>query len=204
MLLEDQFLLGELAGEDYAARRAQLELAEDSALFCGACGGEVTDGQPCRCGATAIRSRCPECHQVLDERQAFCGRCGLVLSPSFRAHLFRCPDCGRIVTADETECVCGAAFVDVDGPQCPHCSQRLARGARRCPACGRSTAEEVYECPRCGRRVERDALSCQCGAAFVGRIDRIECPECGAAVDDRDRFCHACGVAFGPGRRDLA
>lgn len=196
LLLEDRFLLGETSGDAYAAQRGRLELADDSALFCGACGGEVTGGQPCECGTTALRRLCPECHQVLEEGRAFCGRCGLVLSPGFQASLFRCPDCGRVVTVEELECVCGAAFIDADGPLCPHCSQRLALGARRCPSCGRSTTEEIYECPRCGRRVEPDALTCTCGAVFVGRIDRIECPECGAAVDDRDRFCHACGVRF--------
>ncbi|HYM40525.1 MAG TPA: hypothetical protein VEY12_10385 [Thermoplasmata archaeon] len=85
--------------------------------------------------------------------------------------LFQCPTCGRFVSHDADECVCGVRFAaEPTVAVCPDCGAPLPAQDAACSACraaGREPASDVsYACPLCGAEVTADAVRCVCGARF--------------------------------------
>jgi RNA polymerase subunit RPABC4/transcription elongation factor Spt4 len=88
--------------------------------------------------------------------------------------LYQCPACGRFVSEQSTECVCGVRFAPMSAVTfaCPECASRIPSEADACPVCGVGFAPSspgggyVYACPRCGVHVAGDAVRCSCGAWF--------------------------------------
>lgn len=88
--------------------------------------------------------------------------------------LYQCPTCGRFVSEQATECMCGVRFAPAPLVtfMCPECESRIPSEEDACPVCGvefePSSARDdyVYACPRCGAHVASDALRCPCGAWF--------------------------------------
>ncbi len=88
--------------------------------------------------------------------------------------LYQCPSCGRFVSEQSTECVCGVGFAPMSAVtfSCPECASRVPSDVDACPVCGRGFgpsgggSEYVYACPRCGVHVTSDAVRCSCGAWF--------------------------------------
>ena len=88
--------------------------------------------------------------------------------------LYQCPTCGRFVSEQSTECVCGVRFAAMSSSTlpCPDCGSRVPSDVDACPVCSRGftpsggASDYVYACPRCGVHVASDAVRCSCGAWF--------------------------------------
>ncbi len=88
--------------------------------------------------------------------------------------LYQCPTCGRFVSEQATECVCGVRFAAVPMVTftCPECASRIPSEEDACPVCGvdfepsGAHDDSVYACPRCGAHVASEVLRCSCGAWF--------------------------------------
>src|SRR5437870_3433954 len=88
--------------------------------------------------------------------------------------LYQCPTCGRFVSEQSTECVCGVRFAPMSSVtfSCPDCGSRVPSDVDACPVCSRGftpsggAGDYVYACPRCGVHVTSDAVRCSCGAWF--------------------------------------
>ncbi len=85
--------------------------------------------------------------------------------------LFQCPSCGRFVSGEATDCVCGVRFADDSGSAlCPECGAHVSESAHLCPVCrsrlDEPVSEVAYACPVCGAEVSADAVQCACGARF--------------------------------------
>ena len=88
--------------------------------------------------------------------------------------LYQCPTCGRFVSEQSTECVCGVRFAPMSAVtfSCPECGSRVPSDVGTCPVCARGfgpsgeASDYVYACPRCGVHVTSDAVRCSCGAWF--------------------------------------
>ncbi len=85
--------------------------------------------------------------------------------------LFQCPSCGRFVSQDAAECVCGVRFApETSVAICPSCGTPLPGPEATCPACTEALREQasevLYACPLCGAEVSADAVRCSCGARF--------------------------------------
>jgi len=88
--------------------------------------------------------------------------------------LYQCPTCGRFVSEQSTECVCGVRFAPMSSVtfSCPDCGSRVPSDVDACPVCSRGftpsggASDYVYACPRCGVHVTSDAVRCSCGAWF--------------------------------------
>jgi len=88
--------------------------------------------------------------------------------------LYQCPTCGRFVSEQSTECVCGVRFAPMSSVTlpCPDCGSRVPSDVDACPVCSRGftpsggAGDYVYACPRCGVHVASDAVRCSCGAWF--------------------------------------
>jgi RNA polymerase subunit RPABC4/transcription elongation factor Spt4 len=88
--------------------------------------------------------------------------------------LYQCPACGRFVSEQATECVCGVRFAPMSEVTfaCPECASRLPSDVDVCPVCGvgfepsGGSSGYVYACPRCGVHVSSDAVRCSCGVWF--------------------------------------
>lgn len=105
------------------------------------------------------------------------------MSPSVRGRprekelsvrLYQCPACGRFVSEQATECVCGVHFAPISDVTfaCPECASRVPSDVNACPVCGvgfepsSGSSGYVYACPRCGAHVASDAIRCSCGVWF--------------------------------------
>lgn len=90
------------------------------------------------------------------------------------ARLYQCPSCGRFVSEQATECVCGVRFAPMSAVTfvCPQCASRVPSEVNACPVCGvgfessSGSSGYVYACPRCGVHVASDAIRCSCGVWF--------------------------------------
>src|SRR5438128_944429 len=88
--------------------------------------------------------------------------------------LYQCPTCGRFVSEQSTECVCGVRFAPMSAVtfSCPECGSRVPSDVGACPVCARGFGpsgganDYVYACPRCGVHVTSEAVRCFCGAWF--------------------------------------
>ncbi len=89
-------------------------------------------------------------------------------------NLYQCPACGRFVSEQARDCVCGVRFA-ADGPStrtCPECGSHVPSDTDACPVCsvrfdpGLDSGTIVYVCPRCGSHVTSDAVRCSCGVWF--------------------------------------
>lgn len=84
--------------------------------------------------------------------------------------LFQCPACGRFVSEEAVDCVCGVRFAaEASMPVCPRCGAPVSALGASCPQCARDlgTSEVVmYACPLCGAEVSAEAERCACGARF--------------------------------------
>src|SRR5256712_1757480 len=86
--------------------------------------------------------------------------------------LYQCPTCGRFVSEQSTECVCGVSFAPMSSVTlpCPDCGSRVPSDVDACPACSRGftpsggAGDYVYACPRCHVHVASDAVRCSRGA----------------------------------------
>jgi predicted amidophosphoribosyltransferase len=89
-------------------------------------------------------------------------------------HLYQCPSCGRFVSEQATDCVCGAGFAPISEVTfaCPECASHVPSDVDACPVCGAGfeslggSGGYAYACPRCGVHVASDALRCSCGVWF--------------------------------------
>ena len=85
--------------------------------------------------------------------------------------LFQCPSCGRFVSEDAAECLCGVRFApEVSVYACGTCGSPLASPSADCPVCRETRSADpsdlMYACPLCGAEVSADAVRCACGARF--------------------------------------
>jgi len=82
--------------------------------------------------------------------------------------LFQCPSCGRFVSQEAADCICGVRFESEDSQAaCAECGAPLVSPGAACPACeGRLREEVLYACPLCGAEVSAEAVRCACGARF--------------------------------------
>ncbi len=82
--------------------------------------------------------------------------------------LFQCPSCGRFVSEEAADCVCGVRFVaEPSVPVCPTCGTPVASPGASCANCRHELDEDLmYACPLCGAEVSADAVRCACGARF--------------------------------------
>lgn len=111
--------------------------------------------------APSARKRCPRCRGVMEQKQRFCGYCGMDTDSTLPAWEGEtpCPHCGTPNGAGAKYCNgCGAAFQR----ECPHCGAALA-GIR------------AKFCPECGESLQRFCPSCE--APLAGNPHY--CPECG-------------------------
>jgi len=194
-LLEDRLLSGEIDQEAYQKLKEEIISTMPEPVYCANCGGKLYPGEKCDCIDRAPQ-RCPECNHEVAEEDEFCRSCGVVFSEDFSEELFQCMACGRIVSASERICSCGAALLDPGDSICPECDHPVPAFSDTCPTCGRIRVIELLECPSCGREVSPQDFECDCGAMFEDRIERIECPECSAEVGRDDSYCKSCGVQF--------
>jgi hypothetical protein len=194
-LLEDRLLSGEIDQGAYQKLKQEISSTMPEPVYCANCGGKLYPGEKCDC-VDRTPQRCPECGREIAEGDEFCRSCGVVFSDDFKQELFQCAACGRIVSASERICSCGAALLDPGDSVCPDCGHPVPAFSNTCPNCGCIRVIELLECPSCGREVSPNDFECECGAIFEDRIERIECPECSAEVGRDDRFCRSCGVQF--------
>ena len=110
-LLEDRLLSGEIDKDEYARLKHEILTNLPEPVFCANCGTKLFPGEKCQC-MDAEASRCPECGKHIEPAESFCRSCGLVLSEDFNEPLYQCSACGRIVSANERVCTCGAALFD--------------------------------------------------------------------------------------------
>lgn len=84
--------------------------------------------------------------------------------------LFQCPSCGRFVSEEAVDCLCGVRFVaEPSVSVCPTCGAPVASPGATCANCrhGLGETEDLqYACPLCGAEVSADAVRCACGARF--------------------------------------
>src|SRR2546428_12797303 len=88
--------------------------------------------------------------------------------------LYQCPTCGRFVSEQSTECVCGVRFAPMSAVtfSCPECGSRVPSDVGACPVCARGfgpsggASDYVYACPRCGVHVTSDAGRRSFGSRF--------------------------------------
>ncbi len=84
--------------------------------------------------------------------------------------LFQCPSCGRFVSEEAADCVCGVRFVaEPSLAVCPTCGAPVTSRGATCACCSRGVGEDedyLYACPLCGAEVSADAVRCSCGARF--------------------------------------
>jgi len=194
-LLEDRLLSGEIDQEAYRKLKEEVNSNMPEPVYCANCGGKLYPGEKCDC-LDRSPPLCPECGRGISEGDEFCRSCGVIFSDDFSEELFQCSSCGRIVSASERICSCGAALLDPGDSICLECDHPVPAFSESCPNCGQVRVIELLECPSCGREVGPNDFECECGAIFEDRIERIECPECSAEVGIDDRFCKSCGVQF--------
>lgn len=87
--------------------------------------------------------------------------------------LFQCPSCGRFVSEDAVDCLCGVHFAaEAETAVCPKCGAHVPQSEGICPVCraslGSAESDVLYACPLCGAEVTADAVRCTCGARFEG------------------------------------
>lgn len=85
--------------------------------------------------------------------------------------LFQCPSCGRFVSEDAADCICGVRFAsEPSASVCLECGAPLASPGTACANCTGALHEDMggvlYACPLCGAEVSADAVRCSCGARF--------------------------------------
>ena len=194
-LLEDRLLSGEIDQETYEKLKKEIGSSMPEPVYCANCGGKLYPGEKCDCIDRPV-PQCPECGKGISEGDQFCRSCGVIFSDDFKEELFQCSACGRIVSASERICTCGAALLDPGDSVCTKCGHPVPLFSPKCPNCGQVRVIETLECPSCGREVGQDDFECDCGAIFEDRIGRIECPECTSEVGIDDKFCKSCGVQF--------
>lgn len=194
-LLEDRLLSGEIDQDSYQKLKTEILTTMPEPVLCANCGGKLYPGERCQC-MQEDSSRCPECGSAIVLGDRFCRTCGIIFADDFSEELFQCSACGRIVSASERICSCGAALLDPGDSICPECGHPVPPLSNACPNCGRLRIIEQLECPSCGRSVRAEDFECECGAIFEDRIERIECPECAAEAGLSDQFCRSCGVQF--------
>ena len=194
-LLEDRLLSGEIDRESYAMLKKEILTTMPEPIFCANCGGKMYPGEKCKCIDDA-KSKCPECGKTVAQGEDFCRSCGIILSEDFDGVLYQCSACGRIISANERICTCGAALFDPGDSVCPECGHPVPPMSETCHNCGRIRIINLLECPSCGREVGTNDFECDCGVIFQDRIERVECPECSAEVGLEDQFCKSCGVQF--------
>ena len=194
-LLEDRLLSGEIDRESYARLKKEILTTMPEPIFCANCGSKMYPGEKCQCIDDA-EQKCPECGKTIAQGDDFCRSCGIILSEDFNEALYQCSACGRIVSANERICTCGATLFDPGDSMCPECGHPVPPISETCPNCGRIRIINLLECPSCGREVDTDDFECDCGVIFQDRIERVECPECSKEVGLEDQFCKSCGVQF--------
>lgn len=193
-LLEDRLLTGEIGKETYEKLKAEIVSTMPEPAICANCGRKLYPGERCSC-MSALEMKCPECGKTIPQDSQFCRHCGVILSDDFSEQLYQCT-CGRIVTAKERFCTCGAKLMDRGDKICDECGHPVPPLSESCPNCGRLLMSTMLQCPSCGKEVRQEDFDCECGAIFEDRIERIECPECSAEIDADDQFCKSCGVQF--------
>lgn len=151
--------------------------------FAGGTGGEYADGTPpprSRRAPERTGSKKRTITEIFDELQ----RVHHEFAPSpprersavfgDSASLYQCPACGRFVSEQSTECLCGARFAGFPKEtfSCPECGSHVPSDSASCPVCRIGFEIEgvpslgVYACPRCGTQVASDQIRCSCGAWF--------------------------------------
>lgn len=91
------------------------------------------------------------------------------------AQTYQCPACGRFVSEEATDCVCGVRFGSLASNTfaCPECGSHVPAGSGACPVCSAALGPSgdldllLYSCPRCGSRVASDQSRCFCGVWFA-------------------------------------
>ena len=86
--------------------------------------------------------------------------------------LFQCPTCGRFVSQDAMDCVCGVRFAaEPSHSVCPDCGTPVPSPGAACARCSAALQDEsadvAYACPLCGVEVSAEAVRCTCGARFA-------------------------------------
>ena len=193
-LLEDRLLSGEIDQATYQRLKQEIASTMPEPVICANCGEKLYPGERCDC-IDHMPPRCPECKHEIAEGDEFCRSCGVIFSDDFSDRLYQCA-CGRIVSASERRCSCGAVLMDSGDSICPECGYPVQPLSNTCPNCGRIRIIELLACPSCGQEVSPNDFECDCGAIFQDRVERIECPECSSEVGLDDRFCKACGIEF--------
>ena len=92
---------------------------------------------------------------------------------------------GNMMMQNMSQGMSGAS--DDDRVSCPHCGEKIEKGAKFCPRCGKKATNGTI-CSKCGKVNEEGAKFCSdCGESLVK-----VCSKCGKEA--KGAFCSECGT----------
>ncbi len=118
---------------------------------------------------------CPDCGEMIDPRDVYCGACGSRVA-------------GRLPKVDipgvtEPE-ISEEEYVSPEAPAAP------TGQTRECPNCGATIAADDVFCGECGSKVEAAAAS---APSYSEDFEGKHCLSCAAAIDPGEQYCGVCG-----------